>query len=249
MKQVFLDYQERVKEVEEYFNFLKLLDDPLVTIKKKDESGTESQVQTAPSWLPFFKATSFIIIYNLVEATVRAGFSRLYLDIHSSGIPLSGIQKSFIKLWIEQVLKDCEPLTSNFNTYKDKINEISEKLLSQGVCSLDVGKLPISGNLDSRKIFELCKLHLISQKISKNANSGRELKLVKDNRNDLAHGNRSFLECGRDYTVDGLVRIKSESFAFLECILKNIEDFMEKKGYVKNTGTELGHMDKAEAVA
>jgi hypothetical protein len=54
---------------------------------------------------------------------------------------------------------------------------------------------------------------------------------VKTQRNDLAHGSISFSECGRQYTVDELERIKRQVVVFMRSILRSIGAYIRKQSY------------------
>jgi hypothetical protein len=55
---------------------------------------------------------------------------------------------------------------------------------------------------------------------------------VRENRNDLAHGIKSFEEVGRDKTIEELIGIKEELVEYLRQILENIQDYLEKQEYL-----------------
>ena len=56
--------------------------------------------------------------------------------------------------------------------------------------------------------------------------------MIKNKRNDLAHGNKSFAEIGRDITVEELLTIKEEVIAYLEQILNNINQYITRQDYL-----------------
>ena len=58
---------------------------------------------------------------------------------------------------------------------------------------------------------------------------------VKANRNDLAHGLKSFEEVGRDYTVEEIISIKQEVVEYLDRILKNIQDYLNNQEYLDSS--------------
>ena len=59
------------------------------------------------------------------------------------------------------------------------------------------------------------------------------MKEVKEERNNLAHGTISFVECGRNYSIDDLKKIKNETECFLENILEGMKDYYENQLYLK----------------
>jgi DNA-binding phage protein len=56
--------------------------------------------------------------------------------------------------------------------------------------------------------------------------------MIKNKRNDLAHGNKSFAEIGKDITVEELLKIKEEVTAYLEQILNNINQYITGQDYL-----------------
>ena len=64
------------------------------------------------------------------------------------------------------------------------------------------------------------------------AKGGVELGTVKEQRNALGHGNVTFTECGRQYAVSDLERIKRQTVVFVRSILKNVKRYLEEDAYV-----------------
>ena len=61
--------------------------------------------------------------------------------------------------------------------------------------------------------------------------NGRHLQIVKEKRNKLAHGEFTFSEIGKEYTVKDLITLKTEVTNYIEDVLKNVEDFITDKKY------------------
>ena len=57
------------------------------------------------------------------------------------------------------------------------------------------------------KITEFATKIGFSMRVHYSAGNGEKLHQVKTRRNNLAHGNISFSECGRDFTLEELVNI------------------------------------------
>ena len=74
---------------------------------------------------------------------------------------------------------------------------------------------------------------LITINLDSQCRGGIILTDVKNERNNLAHGTVSFVECGRNYSIDDLTRIKDETEHFLENILVGIKDYYDNRLYLK----------------
>ncbi len=55
---------------------------------------------------------------------------------------------------------------------------------------------------------------------------------IKSNRNDLAHGVKSFAEVGREKSADELLKIKNKVIKYLRNILVNIETYIANQEYL-----------------
>jgi hypothetical protein len=68
--------------------------------------------------------------------------------------------------------------------------------------------------------------------------NGEKLVDIKDKRNDLAHGVKSFKEVGQGKTIEDLLEIKKEVIEYLRQILENIKTYLDNQEYLDvTTGT------------
>lgn len=87
------------------------------------------------------------------------------------------------------------------------ITAISIDIITVGFDNQDL----FSGNIDARKIKDTAIEYGFSYSTdTRKTSNGFDLLSVKANRNDLAHGFKSFTEVGRDKTADELLVIKSK---------------------------------------
>lgn len=61
--------------------------------------------------------------------------------------------------------------------------------------------------------------------------NGRDLVIIKEKRNKLAHGQFTFSEIGRDYTINELIGFKNNTKNYLDNVLSEIESYINYKGY------------------
>lgn len=92
--------------------------------------------------------------------------------------------------------------------------------------------LRISGNLDARAIRDLLSDHKIT--ITDQADKPKML-IVKRKRNQLAHGEESFGDSARDYTVSDLEDFKDEVLDFIEAVLDTMKEYYDNKRYLAAT--------------
>ncbi len=108
--------------------------------------------------------------------------------------------------------------------------------------SLDIVKIGFkreelfSGNIDSRLIKETAKKYGFSAKTDyAKTTDGSDLLTVKTNKNNLAHGIKSFAEVGKEISADELIEIKNKVVKYLRQILENIETYLDKQEYLDSS--------------
>lgn len=204
----------------------------LAFVKQVQKSGrlSSSGFGGLSSSVPVLKACTFLLLYNVVESCVRASLAHTYGEMHAANTDFASATDSIQKLWLRQEL--AVPTDSaNHQTYVDATVRIAGMVSTSTLIELDARRLPISGNLNAESIRQLCRKHGIQLSVSKWAKGGVELETVKQQRNALAHGDKSFSECGRDYGVDDLGRIFRQTSHFLNGFQKSVARFNSKGGY------------------
>jgi len=224
------DIKSRILEIEKYLKAIEKIENPKYALYKVD--GTTKRKDNFDSELPkIMKATFFLLLYNLVESTIRLSFTELYEKIEEKQKPIAFFKNHYTEIWIKQQFLKKDPISSNQSTYRNLISKMIESILQSENFSLSSESLPLSGNLDARKMRELLGIHGINQNIHYRAKGGAELLTVKSKRNELAHGNISFGQCGQEYTSSDLLRIKKETVTFLKSIVRNIEKYITRADY------------------
>jgi ABC-type microcin C transport system permease subunit YejB len=109
--------------------------------------------------------------------------------------------------------------------YTDKTGIVYENYKGY-LKTLDISS-EASGNLDARKIREIAKKYgfTVPEKCD-------ELIDIKKFRNQLAHGEKTFSEIGREKSVVELIKINTRVIIYLRIILKNIRKFIDRKNYL-----------------
>lgn len=218
---LFQDFDERSKEVSKYFILIKNLEQGSIKLAMGNNYDKIKKIDN--NRLETLRATGFLLLYNLVESTMRNGIERIFEELETQNISFDALKNEVKKIIIDNFKK-------NYSTDKllNTINNISLDIISK---TFDKQKL-FSGNIDARKIKDTAKQYGFSCKTNaRKTQNGSDLLTVKTNRNDLAHGFKSFEEVGRDATADDLLEIKNRVIAYLRDILKNIETYLSNQDY------------------
>lgn len=165
-----------------------------------------------------FKSSIMLMLYNEIEGTFSNVLSELFDYIIDENIDFdilhSKIKNVYLEYYNRKIANNLAELL-NFRNNPD--------LKSVGYLELNKYLKLYSGNLDARQIREISKR--LGVPIS-NEIIGDNLVKIKNCRNRLAHGEISFQEACRNYTENEIYSISNETFAFLDMVLKDYNNFV-----------------------
>ena len=213
------EFQKRLDEVEIYFQTLKVLDHGSCKIICTDILGNQIEKQIDDELSKILKANGFLLLYNLIEATIRNSISAIFCVMHSENITFKKLTDNLRKLWINQELK---------NLKKDELLMLLSSILEDELITFKAECVNISGNIDAQKIRDIAK-----QFGYKEIKDGRDLITIKEKRNKLAHGEFTFSEIGKEYSVSELIKFKDNTKDYLQNVLISIEDYIYNREFAK----------------
>ena len=212
------DFTTRADEVTRYFQFLRDFDEERVKFVSSPDGHTSMSSTDQVALIKTLKANGFLLLYNLVESTVKNAIEAIFDEFKTQSVSFDACRDEVRKI----------VLTNLRNHNVDKILPALSAISIDVVVSTFRKDELFAGNVDARRIREVAADYGFR---SPNVKSD-ELLTVKTNRNDLAHGNKSFADVGRDYDVERLENIKSEVVTFLEELLENIADYITSGSYL-----------------
>lgn len=106
------------------------------------------------------------------------------------------------------------------------VQRIAETILNWEFLSLQVDSVSISGNIDTQEIRK------ITQQIGwEQSKDGRELVTIKNKRNNLAHGEYTFSDIGKEYSIKDLEELKNKTLLYLDDVLSKVETYIAEERY------------------
>ena len=224
MNTVLLDFNTRAQEVDDYFIFLHGLSKQTTKLAVADSAG-QYQIQSLnPELEKTLKANGLLLLYNLVESTMRNAIVAIFDELKNQAISFDQL-KPKIKMIVLQNLKNRSPEKIHL-----QINQISTDII---IATFDGEKL-FSGNVDARLIKEIAEKYGFSYQTDfAKTKNGQNLVVIKRNRNDLAHGIKSFEQVGGYQTLEELLEMKEEVVEYLTQILQNIRDYLDNEEYLE----------------
>jgi hypothetical protein len=234
------DFQDRVLEIEAYFDFITRLDTQQTLLVNSDKVTPAYTMAQRDDLHRTLRASAFLLIYNLMESTVSNAVEAIFDELQSQGVAFD----------------DCSEKIRNVVLSNLKKLDVKGILPQLSVLATDVitktfrKERTFSGNVDAQEIRDVAKLYGFDhpnpqqvRQLAANRNfmsplvggrlndDGSTLVIVKHRRNNLAHGSTSFAEVGRDFTNDGVIQIKCEVISYLEAMLGNVADYINQQHY------------------
>lgn len=217
------NFIKRATDINEIFTLLNFIvniethkSSPITHIDSDEKLYVSQEMQCA------LKAQFLMLLYNIIESTVCDCLNAIYDSIGDDELTFSELSDE-MKIMYRNDLKR----TSNSNYNKTDTELMSMPVRFGGIA------INISGSLDMRKIIDVFSKHgcyLDETNRDKYANS---FLIVKSKRNNLAHGNISFSECGSNYLISDILKFKNDVLCYMEEVVNQTRNYIDQKIYKK----------------
>lgn len=230
MDSVLSDFERRAAEVDAYFAFLRDVTSPKVVMRGEGLPAAGAPVSAEAQGV--LKASTFLLLYNVVESSVRQALEAVYEEIRVGGYSFGDASDAIRTVWISrryQALTSAAEASAHERIARQIVSDVLEKR------SLDIKLVGnrLGGNIDADLIRQVADEHGISLSRSSDLRGGVDLSTVKLHRNNLAHGKFSFVDVGRDQSWSTLQTTKELVMRFTRRMLEDVREFIGTKQYLK----------------
>lgn len=229
MQQLFDEFKERKEEIDCYYKFLRQITSQtyvLKNIRKKQDNCLDSRIQK------ILKANTFLLLYNLIESTVKNALQYACQQIAKENIQyeslVEGLKKQWVNVHTRQHLQSPNDLK-----LKEGVKLIIDKTLDECIRFDNNYKIKYQNNIDAQIMRQISRDFGFPLKFADSLKGGYRIEEIKDKRNFLAHGNITFSSCGQDLTLEDLTKYKNDTYKILNKFLSSIKTYLEKKQYKK----------------
>ena len=217
------DFQNRVKEVRSYFDFLERLNGNENRLYIHTNGDPPTLFPIDDTLLKTFKATAFLLLYNLVESTISNAIQSIYDELKSKSISYMKVRDDLKKISLKNFSR------MNMDSLHTKIFDLSVDIITIGFRRRSL----FSGNVDAKFIRKTAREYGFSHQTTYiKTRNGESLFTIKNHRNDLAHGIKSFTEVGKEVGITQLGEVKDEVISYLEEILSNVDKYVGDEDYL-----------------
>lgn len=220
MQTILDDLAAKHQENDQYIKLLRLMKETKKQLLSDNNQLFDVNIELKNT----LKGLTYLVFYNLIESTLRESIIRIYDELKENRVCFNTLKADIKKYIISQIKSNMS--TDNFVRLMGDISlDICHK-------SIDSKKI-FSGNIDREVINDTAKIYGFSTNSDyEKTRHGEYLEKIKDHRNDLAHGNWSFSEIGRNVTIEELEKMHENLFYYLKSILENIQLYLDNKLYL-----------------
>ena len=237
------EFNNRLAEVNKYFDFLEKIESEYKILMNHSKTLSFT---IDDELLKILKANGFLILYNLIEATILNSIIAIFDEIKVDNLIYAKVSEKIKKYWFKNKYKHSDAIKDeNLN---NKFYILVEEVISNITLEIIKDRIEYGGNIDARRIKEISDslgINLITTHYKKE-NHGEALLKICKKRNDLAHGVYSFSDIGKDITYNGTVvtsgttpiitnfglkHFKQFTEEHLEKYIESVENFIRLKSY------------------
>ncbi len=229
------NYKKLTTEIDRFFDLLSFLSEIQIGIRN---SGTYSvidcEIRDKDEFDLLFKSLKsnlIIMLYNLVESTVRLSMNAYYDDFNSKMKNYTTAIDEIRKLWVKYGATSFKENQINNQVF----GLIEQAIDKEYYIYLDFEKFHLSGNADLKEIKSILSFHGISYEESEFKTYGGSLRSIKEMRNSLAHGNVSFEDNGRNLAISDIQKYKEQTYSCLEYFMSIVKNNFVNENIKKPT--------------
>lgn len=231
------EFDKRVAEINSFYEILSIieLENPRISANKiEDESVVETELQINTSKVDTLRSTTYLLLYNLIESTVYNSVISVFDEISDKGLKYFDIVEDVQKYWLNNLYKHDDKKKKE--TIIETIMNVAIQIFNDTIV-LASNEINYGGSLDAKMIFATAKSMRIDvgnvRRIYDENKHGQTLKEIKQKRNWLAHGEKSFIEVGSTSSFGQLEEAKSNVFDFLSEFISAVESYIASQQYKK----------------
>ncbi|TAF76155.1 MAG: hypothetical protein EAZ53_04460 [Bacteroidetes bacterium] len=227
------EFDKRIIEIELFYEVLKVieLDNPKLSATDiLEESIVELKINSTR--IDIFRSTAYLLLYNLIESTIYNSITSIFDSISDNNVKYFEMIEEVQKYWLNNLYKHDEKKKKEtiIETFMNIANQIFNNTIE-----LASNEISYGGSLDADAIFKTAKSMKIEigniHRVYDKGIHGQSLVDIKNKRNWLAHGEKTFTEIGSISTYSQLVDAKDNVKIFLKEFINSVETYIKNQHY------------------
>ncbi|MGF6435015.1 MAE_28990/MAE_18760 family HEPN-like nuclease [Kosakonia cowanii] len=216
------EYEERAREILELLSLASSLE---ALAYQLDQQTHQDEIDSHLLRVNILKSSIHMMLYNQVENTARGCIESIYDHLQDNDINYSSLREKFQVNILHRIISDN---VNGKSLYQKIGTDISKKIIT---ASLNIRK-EFNGNVCKPVLQKITQAYGITIANSPECRNGVDLDLLKDIRNELAHGSTSFSKKGQNDPLEE-VKLRSERIdLYLRLLINSTENYITSSGYL-----------------
>ena len=178
--------------------------------------------------IQIFRATFYLVLYNLIESTINDIIREYKETVSSEKLTIDKLSPQARAIYIDGIIGN--------KSSEDSLSKIIENIVKNVIDGKNVAiertKFNVSGNVNYEFFNQVMSSLGCGGKISVNKEDiANCMEKVKNYRNNLAHGNISFVSVGRAQTVTDMKKEYDLITTYLQEVIEGLITHLDKKKY------------------
>lgn len=225
-------YKERENEVKIYLDLVMAFDEIDVfshpEVKCIDMEASDMSITLNVEIIQIFRATFYLVLYNLIESTINDIIREYKETVSSEKLTIDKLSPQARAIYIDGIIGN--------KSSEDSLSKIIENIVKNVIDGKNVAiertKFNVSGNVNYEFFNQVMSSLGCGGKISVNKEDiANCMEKVKNYRNNLAHGNISFVSVGRAQTVTDMKKEYDLITTYLQEVIEGLITHLDKKKY------------------
>uniref|UniRef100_UPI00352B548B MAE_28990/MAE_18760 family HEPN-like nuclease n=1 Tax=Klebsiella quasipneumoniae TaxID=1463165 RepID=UPI00352B548B len=216
------EYEERASDIGEIISLALAISEQSESLDQNTQQSLASCLETRVNIL---KSSLHMMLYNQVENTARGCIESIYDHLQDSEVSYSSLKDKFQISILHRIISDNE---TGKSLYQKIGSDISKKIIS---ASMNIRK-EFNGNVCKPVLHKITQAYGIQIATSPECRNGADLDLLKDIRNDLAHGSTSFSRKGQLDPLREVISRAQRIDIYLRLLISSTEEYIATSGYL-----------------
>ncbi|WP_407221511.1 MAE_28990/MAE_18760 family HEPN-like nuclease [Escherichia coli] len=181
------EYEERARDIMELLSLASSIE---IHTQQLDPQAHQDEIESNILRVNILKSSVHMMLYNQVENTARGCIESIYDHLQDNEVNYASLREKLQVNILHRIVSDNE---TGQSLYKKIGTDISKRIIS---ASLNIRK-EFNGNVCKPVLHKITQAYGITIANSPECRNGIDLDLLKDIRNELAHGSTSFSKRGK----------------------------------------------------
>nr|WP_314785523.1 MAE_28990/MAE_18760 family HEPN-like nuclease [uncultured Capnocytophaga sp.] len=229
------EFEKRIIEIESFYEILEIIEMEKPNISAYNINKDKDIILAINNQkIDILRSTAYLLMYNLIESTIYNSIVSIFNEIEDKNLRYFDIIEELRSYWLNSRYKHDNK--SKKETIINTILQITNEIFNNTIVLVS-NQINYGGSLDTKNIINTANsMKIETGTLYKKINEDKDqyeniFRDIKNNRNWLAHGEKSFIEVGSKSTYLQLQNAKTYVLLFLKEYISSVEKYINNEEY------------------